>query len=121
MTAYVFILAMFRTFFYEYFPANIQAHVWNISGAVIIINLLLICFWNFKQKLFFPILVWWVYEELLVVYSSLGRILFNWNFEYGKDLLSNHFNFPCMSLSLALCGYFAVLIYKENKRAALKP
>jgi len=120
VTAFIFILALLRTFLYEYFPENIQAYIWNISGAAVIIILLLVCFWKHKSYSFLPIICWWIYEELLVIFCSFGRIFFKWPNIIGMDQLSEKFNIPCVLISLSIAGYLAVLIYKENKRAALK-
>jgi len=120
-TALIFILGIFRTFAYELFDEKIQAYVWNISGAVVIICLLLISFNKFRNYLFLMIMGWWIYEELLVIACSLGRIFFKWDEKIGMDILSAKFNLPCGAISTCLIAYLAVLIYKENKRAALKP
>jgi len=118
--ASIFFLGLFRTFFYEFVPGDIQAYVWNISGAAVIIALLVMLFWRNKSYFYLPIVGWWIYEELLVIACSIGRIFFKWPNTIGMDQLSEKFNLPCSFISASMIAVLAVLIYKENKSAASK-
>ena len=120
-TAIIFLLCIFRTFFSDLFPEEIQAKVWNFGGSISILVILYMFCWRIKSYLLLTVICFWTYEELLVIIGTLARLTIWKNLPVSLHQTSDIFGLPLGLISISFCGYIAVLIYKENKRAAFKP
>lgn len=113
----LFLLYLLRTFFYELFPEQVQALVWNIVGSATLLTLLYISVWRLKSYAVIAITVLWTYEEALVIFGSALRILNPEKQPEYYETLTQAMQFPFGLFSLSLCAGIAVLIYKESKSA----
>lgn len=100
------------------FPLDIQALVWNIGGSVSILVILYMLIWDKKSYSLIPVAAWWTYEELLVIAASIIRCIDREKQPEQYSTISFYLNFPLGLISVSICAALAVLIYKENKRAA---
>jgi len=116
--AIIFLLCIFRTFFSDLFPEEIQAKVWNFGGSISILVLLYMFCWRIKSYLLLIVICFWTYEELLVIIGTILRLLFFRNFPSSLHQTSDIFKLPLGLISLSICVGIAVLIYNEDKRAA---
>jgi len=116
--AVILILAVFRVFFAWVFPDTLYPYIWNISGSVSILALLYLFAWDKKSLLVIPFVAWWTYEECLVIFGTVIRLTIFKDAPASREQVSSLINLPLGLLSVAICAAFAVMIYKENKRAA---
>ena len=116
----LFLLYLFRTFFYEMFPEATQALVWNVGGSISIMVLLLMSAWRLRSYSMVAIATLWAYEEILVIFGSLLRITNPEIQPEYYETLTHALRFPFGVLSISLCAGVATLIYKEDKCSKIK-
>lgn len=99
-------------------PEEIQALVWNACGALTIICLVVAIVKRSKSYAMLCVAAWWIFEETLVTGCSIARIFHRWDVYPGLEQCSAEIGFEMGLISTSICAALAVLIYKENKRAA---
>lgn len=97
---------------WEYF--NEPALIWNATGALVI-SLLLGLIWNQnKGKVIGLVILWFLYEEMLVAVCSTWRIFDWWSAMDSEEMCSSRIGFKLGSFSLVLLGALIVKVASRD-------
>lgn len=98
--AFVLLLAgVLRHYSWEWFPPEIQAQVWNIAGASVIVFFLL----TMPKEGTLWVMIWWLVEEAQVILCSVSWLVRPWVVKPGEAQCS-----ALLGFDLGTIGLFAV-------------
>ena len=116
LVAALLLLGVLRHYGWELAPPDIQAQVWNASGAIVIVIFLLAVAWRVS-----PIVtVWWIAEEAQTILCSIGWILSPWQVKEGEAQCSALFGFDISTLGLLVVSLILACQYVKSVRAQKK-
>lgn len=96
-------LGALRHYGYKPFPPAWQAWVWNMTGAMAILALMLLAAWRFRSRLMVLVAVWWAAEELFVIGCNGLWLYKPWIVEKGQDVC-----YPLMQFDFGKVGVLFV-------------
>lgn len=110
-------LGVLRHVPYEHVPAPIRGQVFHAMGAFVMACLLLLLWREHKSKAVTLVVLWWLYEETLVMMCSAWRIIQWWPIPLGQDQCTQKLGYNAMAASLLAIGYLAGMVWrKQNER-----
>ena len=91
------------------FPPELQAHAWNVSGALARAALLLALMWHVRNRWALLVAAWWLAEEAMVAGCSIAYMLAPWQVLPGEAQGSALLQFDLGRLGLAAVGLLLFL------------
>lgn len=110
--ALVLALGVVRHYAYKLGPPEIAARVWNITGAAVVLALLLWVVWRMRGRLLVLVALWWAAEELLVVGCNTLWLVKPWHIQQGQDVC-----YPLLDFDLGKIGvlFVALILWRWRR------
>ena len=94
-----------RHYGYKAFPPAWQAWVWNMTGAAVILCLMLMAAWRWRSQLVVLVAVWWTAEELFVIGCNGLWLYRPWIIKKGQDVC-----YPLLDFDIGKLGVLFVTL-----------
>ena len=104
LAAFLLLLGVFRHYGWELVPPDIQPQVWNACASIVISIFLLAV----VSKDTWPIVIWWLAEEVQATICSLAWIIHPWEVKAGEAQCSALLKFDLSTLGIFVVAMILV-------------
>lgn len=110
------LMCVLKHFGYKVADDDSQALLWNALGSLTTMSLLAIVWAKNKSPVVGLVVLWWLYEETLVVGCSLWRLVDWWPLAEGEDQCTARMGSKLASISLVIVGACIARVSSERRR-----
>jgi len=100
---------------YKLASPELAARVWNITGAVVLLAMVLWVAWHWRSRLALFVVGWWAAEEILTIGCNTLWLLRPWPVAAGQDICRGLLEFDVGKLGALLIALaLARIVWRRN-------
>ena len=109
------LLGAVRQYAYKLAPPEIAARAWNITGACVVLALVLWIAWRLRSKLVLFVVAWWAAEESLTIGCNTLWLIAPWPVTQSQDICRGLLDFDLGKLgALMIAIALARILARRN-------
>ena len=106
-------LGAVRQYAYKLAPPEIAARAWNITGACVVLALVLWLAWRMRSRIVLLVVAWWAAEESLTIGCNTLWLIAPWPVTQTQDICRGLLDFDLGKLgALMIAIALALIVWK---------
>lgn len=108
-------LGAVRQYGYKLADPELAARVWNVTGAAVVLALVLWLAWRLRSRLVLLVVAWWACEELLTIGCNTAWMIAPWPVQAGQDICRGLLDFDLGKLgALMIAVALARIVWRRH-------
>ena len=108
-------LGAIRQYGYKLADPALSARVWNVTGAAVVLALVLWIAWRKRSRLLLLVVSWWAAEEALTIGCNVAWMVAPWPLQAGQDVCRGLLDFDLGKIgALMIAVALARIVWRRN-------